>query len=47
MEIMNSKKEEMKPLTNKQQKSYQNPKICYINKKIEDKCAKDKKFACN
>ena len=34
----------MKLLTNKQQKSYQNSKICYIFKEeLEDKHAKDKK----
>ena len=35
----------MKLLTNEQQKSYENAKICYICKeKIEDKHAKDKKY---
>ena len=35
----------MKLLTNKQQKSYENAKLCYVwNKKIENKHAKDKKY---
>ena len=35
----------MKLLRNKQQKSYENAKICYICKeKLEDKHAKDKKY---
>ena len=35
----------MKSLTNEQQKSFQNAKICYISKEIfEDKNAKDKKY---
>ena len=35
----------MKLLTNEQQNSYQNSKICYIcREKIEDKHAKDKKY---
>ena len=35
----------MKLFTNEQQKSYKNPKICYICKeKVEDKYAKDKKY---
>ena len=35
----------MKLLTNKQQKSYQNTKICYIwNEKFKEKHAKDKKY---
>ena len=35
----------MKLFTNKQQKSYKNPNICYICKeKVEDKYAKDKKY---
>ena len=42
MEIINFKKEKMKPLTNKQQKSYQNAKTCYIcQNKFEDE---DKKY---
>ena len=32
-------------LTNEQQKSYENAKICYIRKeKFEDKYSKDKKY---
>ena len=35
----------MKALTNEQQKSYENAKICYICKeKSEDRNAKDKKY---
>ena len=35
----------MKQLTSKQQKSFQNVKICYIFKEVvEDKHAKDKKY---
>ena len=45
MEIINVKK--MKLLTNEQQNSYENAKICYICKqKFEDKYAKNKKY-CN
>ena len=33
MEIKNFKKNKIKPLTNEQQKSYQNAKICYVCKK--------------
>ena len=41
----NFKKKKMKELTNEQQISYQNAKICYICKEqIEDKHAKDKKY---
>ena len=32
MTIINFKKKKMKPLTNKEQKSYQNAKSCYICK---------------
>ena len=42
----NFKKNKMKLLTNEQQKSYENVKMCYICKeKFEDKYAKDKKNA--
>ena len=35
----------MKPLTNEQQKSFQNAKICYISKEtFENKNAKDKEY---
>ena len=45
MEVINFKKKKMKSLRSKQQKAYQNAKICYIcNKKFEDKHAKDKKY---
>ena len=45
MEIINFKKKKMKPLTNGQQKSYQNAKICHIWKeKFEGKHAKAKKY---
>ena len=45
MEIVNFKKEKMKLLTNKKQKSYQNAKACYIYKgKIEDRHVKDKNY---
>ena len=38
----------MKLLTKEQQKSYENPKICYICKvKFENKYAKDKKYCKN
>ena len=41
MEIINFEKKKMRLLTNEQQKSYQNTKICYICKeKFEDKHAK-------
>ena len=44
MEKINFKKKKMKLSTKKQQKSYQNVKICCICKKIfEDKHAKEKK----
>ena len=43
MEIINLKKNKMKSLTNKYQKSYQNAKISNIyRKKFEDNHAKDK-----
>ena len=42
MQINNLKKKKMNSLTNKQQKSYQNAKLCYICKeKFEDKCPKE------
>ena len=45
MKTINFKKKNMKLLTNEQQESYQNAKICRICKeKFEDKCAKDKKY---
>ena len=44
MEIINFKKKKMELLTNKQQKSYENVKICYVcQEKIEDKYDKVKK----
>ena len=46
IKITNFKKNKMKLLTNQQQKSYENVKMCYICKeKFEDKYAKDKKNA--
>ena len=43
METTNFKKKKMKLLTNKEQISYENAKICYTCKeKLEDKHAKDK-----
>ena len=40
MEIINLKNQKMKLLTNEQQKSYENTKICYVCKeKFEDKHA--------
>ena len=40
MEIINFKMKEMKLLTNKQQKSYENARTCYISKeKFADKHA--------
>ena len=40
MEVINFKKTKIKSLTNGQQKSYQNAKICYICKRnFEDKYA--------
>ena len=45
MRIINFKNKKMKLLTNEQEKSYQNPKICYICKgKFEDKHAKDMNY---
>ena len=45
MEVINFKKTKIKSLTNGQQKSYQNAKICYICKRnFEDKYASDKKY---
>ena len=46
MEIINFKTKKMKLLTNRQQKSNENAKICYIckKKKCKDKYAKDKKI---
>ena len=45
MEITSFKKKIKKLLMNEQQKSYQNPKICYIcNQKFEDKHNKDKTY---
>ena len=44
LDIITFRKKKMKLLTNEQQKSYQNVKMCYISKKnFEDKHAKDKK----
>ena len=44
METIHFKKKKMNLLTNKQQKSYENAKICYICKEeFEDKHAKDRK----
>ena len=43
MKIIFLKKKKMKLLTNKQRKSYENAKICYILKeRFEDKHAKDR-----
>ena len=37
MEIINFKKKEMKPLTNKEIKSYEKQKVCHIcEKKVSD-----------
>ena len=45
MEIINFQSQKKTSLTNKQQKSYQNTKHCYICKeKFEDKHAKDKNY---
>ena len=44
MKISNFKKKKMKLLTKEQQESYENAKICYICKKIENKYFKDKKY---
>ena len=47
MEIISFKKKKMKLLTNEQQKSNGNRKICYTcQKKLQDKHAIDKKY-CN
>ena len=40
MKIISLKKKKLKLLTNKQQKSYENAKICYTCKKIENKYVK-------
>ena len=43
MKIRNFKKKKMKLLTKEDQKSYENPKICYIcREKFENKYLKDK-----
>ena len=45
MDITNFKKKKIELLTNEQQKSYGNAKMCYIcQEKIEEKHAKDKKI---
>ena len=45
MKIIDFKKKKMKLLTKEQQKSYEDPKMCYICKeKIENKYLKDKKY---
>ena len=45
MKIIIFKKQKMKLLTNEQQESHENVKICYICKeKIEHKYVKDKKI---
>ena len=45
MEKINFEKKQMKLLAKKEQKSYENAKICYICKqKFQNKHAKDKKF---
>ena len=45
MEVIIFQKKNMKLLTNEQQKSYENAKICYICKeKFEEKHAKDKNY---
>ena len=46
MKIINFKKEKMKLLTNEQQKSFQNSKVCCIYKeKLENKYVEDKKYS--
>ena len=46
MKIINFENKKMISITNKQQESYLNPKICYIFKIIfEDKNNKDKDFS--
>ena len=48
MKIIDFKKKKIKLLTNEQQESYKNAKICYLCKgKREDKHAKDKKYHTN
>ena len=37
MTIIKSEKKKMKLLTNKQQKTYENTKICYISKEVDIK----------
>ena len=45
IKIINFKKHKMKLLTNEQQESYKNAKICYISIEIfENKYLKDKKI---
>ena len=45
MEMINFKKKKMKTITNEEQQSYQNAKICYVCKgKFEDRHAKDKTY---
>ena len=45
MKIINFKKEKMKSLTKKQQKSNENAKICYIcQEKFENKYVKDNEY---
>ena len=45
IKIVKFKKKKLKLLTNKQQKSYENAKVCYICKEMfEDKYAKGKKY---
>ena len=44
MKIINFKKKKIKLLTEEQQKSHKNTKICYICKKNENKYVKDKKY---
>ena len=46
MKRINSKKKKIKLLRKAQLESYENAKICYICKKIENKCLKDEKY-CN
>ena len=44
IKITNFKKKKMKLLTKEQQELYENVQICYICKRIENKCVKDKKY---
>ena len=45
MEIINLKKQKMKLLTQEQQESYENAKICYFcRENFESKFSKDKKY---